>query len=314
MGKSHNILMIDLRLPSYDILEGERLYDKTAVYDFCANLSKELNARKLITKSLVLVRNEKERSDIERARDISRRAQTAAIQMDMNDGEDEMDNDSLDIGSDEVAQFRKQLMNSWYSSPDTPVSSESMPSMDKSTTPMAADLDLSHRLWSMLASEEISTGSGMFDQVIAAVDKHARLNVQEQEDALIIVSPYDTADVVAVRRILTRYGNSRTIIIVNSRMETLPAEMNDAVLVYGVMPLVATRSISSEDEEQNDDEPGLRVVVMKRFPDPWRMFIDINGDGFVRADTDQPNADSKKFPSGEWIVKYVQRHLEGLSR
>ena len=290
MGKSNNVLMIDLRLPSYDITEGPRLYDKKAVYDFCTTLSTELQNRKLITKSLILVRNDDERRETDRMSEVSAKAKA------VNDSDDEI-MDDLEVSQD-VAEFRKRLMNAW----DTP--GNDRPRSDQSRTKPTS----SHRLWSMVGNENITPGSDMFDKVIAAVDTHARLDVSEQEDALIIISPYDTADVIAVRRILARYGQTRTIIIVNSRMETLPIEMNNAILVYGIMPLVA-QSTSNNVEVQND-EAGLRVVVMKRFPKDFTLYIDVNGDGFVKVNEKV----SKEFPTSQWIAQNVQAHVEGLSQ
>jgi hypothetical protein len=311
MGKQHNIIMIDLRLPSYDIMEGPKLYDKKAVYDFCSYLSDQLRQRKLIRKSLVLVRNEKERLDTERAIQLSREEITI-------DDDDESWNDSEVSEANEIDEFRKKLMDSW----DTPTDklSSSATAEPKPASKPTLDPNSSHRLWSMIGNDEITSGSDMFEQVIAAVDKHARLVVtgpsSEQEDALVIVSPYDTTDLIAVRRILARYGQTRTIIIVNSRLENLPAEMNNAVLVYAVMPLVA-RSMSKDNtiDEDDDSESGLKVVVMKRFPENWCLFVDVHGDGFVQVRANglvQPSADSKEFPSSEWIVRNVQAHVQGL--
>ena len=306
MGKSHNVLMIDLRLPSYDITEGPRLYDKKAVYDFCTTLTTELQEKKLITKSLILVRNEDERRETERISQISAKAKA------LNDSDDG-NMDDLEFSPD-VTDFRKKLMNSW----DSPVDLDDISRSDQSTTKSLKNPikpTSSHRLWSMVGDGNINPGSDMFERVIAAVDTHARLDVSEQEDALIIISPYDTVDVIAVRRILARYGQTRTIIIVNSRMETLPIEMDNAILVYGIMPLVA-RSTSNNAEARND-EAGLRVVVMKRFPREFNMYIDVNGDGFVKVNekvTNRLSVDSKEFPSSQWIVKNVQAHVEGLSQ
>ncbi|KAL7519041.1 hypothetical protein ACHAWX_003839 [Stephanocyclus meneghinianus] len=310
MGKQHNIIMIDLRLPSYDITEGPKLYDKKAVYDFCCYLSDQLRQRKLIRKSLVLVRNEKERLGTERAVQLS----TEEIIIE----DDESWNDSEVVEANEIDEFRKKLMDSW----DTPTDklSTSVTAEPKPTSKPTLGPTSSHRLWSMIGNDEITSGSDMFEQVIAAVDKHARLVVtgpsSEQEDALIIVSPYDTTDLIAVRRILARYGQTRTIIFVNSRLETLPAEMNNAVLVYAVMPLVArSRSKDNTIDDDDDSESGLKVVVMKRFPENWCLFVDVYGDGFVQVGANgsrQPSADSKEFPSSEWIVTNVQAHVQGL--
>ena len=57
---------------------------------------------------------------------------------------------------------------------------------------------------------------------------------------------------------MARYGQTRTIIIVNSRMETLPRELDPAVLAYGILPLIAR-------SKGNDigNEAGLKAVVVK---------------------------------------------------
>ncbi len=68
MAENHNVVLIDLRLPSYDISEGPKFYDIMAASDFCSFLSDRLRDRNLIRKSLVLCRNEKERLEIERVR------------------------------------------------------------------------------------------------------------------------------------------------------------------------------------------------------------------------------------------------------
>jgi len=298
MRKSHNVLMIDLRISSYVITEGNE-YDKKAMYDFCTNLTTELRARKLITKSLILVRNEKERVDTERAIADARNAATV-----VPNEEEEVAKES-----DDIAEFRKKLISSW-DSPANPESNAQSESSDQS-----ANLGSSHRLWSMVADEKISSGPNMFDEVIAAVDKHARLRVEKHEDALIIVSPYDTADTIAIRRILARYGQTRTIIIVNSHMEELPTEMDNAVLVYGMMPLEA-RPLSGTKYE-NEDESSFKVVIMRRFPKDWSIFVDNNDSGFVQANGsmyDQPRADSKEFPSPEWVRRTIQDYVDDLSQ
>ena len=110
---------------------------------------------------------------------------------------------------------------------------------------------------------------------------------------------------------MARYGQTRTIIIVNSRMETLPRELDPAVLAYGILPLIAR-------SKGNDigNEAGLKAVVMKRFPADWAVYVDVYGDGFVEATGSQSRTDGsdKQFPSPEWIARRVQAHVEGLSK
>ena len=147
-------------------------------------------------------------------------------------------------------------------------------------------------------------GPDSFDQIIDAVDKNAIL--MQEEDALIIISPYNTQDVIALRRTLARYGNTRTIIIVNSRIEQIPRELDPGLLVYGVMPLVAR-------SKESDNESGLKVVVMKRYPEDWSVYVDVYDDGFVEArGPTQHDISDKAFPSSEWITQRVEAHVQGL--
>jgi len=312
MRQNKNVLMVDLRLPTYDITEGSELYDSTAAYDFCSFLSDKLREKNLIRKSLILVRNEKERAEIDLA--ISERDGQTTISDDKGDAVEETDDFGFGGESgegSEVDDFRKQLMTSWDSAGDDtttttdegsksstpPVSAKKLPQIDNS----------SHRLWSMIGNKELSTGPDMFDQVIAAVDQHSIL--QGEEDALIILSPYDTADIIALRRIMARYGQTRTIVIVNSRMEPMPRELAPAVLVYGILPLIAM-------SRQKEGEAGLKALVMKRFPADWAVYVDVYGDGFVEATGSSLGSDGtdKDFPSPAWIAQRVQAHVEGLSK
>jgi len=329
MAKNHNVVMIDLRLPSYDITEGSKLYDIMAASDFCAYLSDQLRERNLIRKSLVLVRDERERVEIERVR-LQREEQGTVIDevgdvhVDDDDGDiggtNSANDDDLwgDVGDDTVDDFRAKLMDSW----DTPVeefeSATTKPQYTTEATKTIAGKSTqpSHRLWSMIGKAEISSGPDMFHQVIAAADENAILSTTgpEPEDALIILSPYGTTDVIAIRRVFARYGQTRTIIIVNSRMEVLPAELTSAVLVYGMMPLIARSRNSGNDDDGDDSSNSLKAVVMRRFPSKWAVHVDVNGDGFVEASNGEKIivGSSKEFPSPECIAKTVQNHVEGL--
>ncbi len=319
MAENHNVVLIDLRLPSYDISEGPKFYDIMAASDFCSFLSDRLRDRNLIRKSLVLCRNEKERLEIERVRSQRDDQGEAMIQdvIDERDDDSSADNDLWEeTGNEEIDDFRAKLMDSW----DAPVvdadktKDSASASKPQSSAPkvmskrVSGKTQSSHRLWSMIGNVEItSNGPDMFDQVVAAVDENAILSTttSEPEDALIILSPYDTTDVIAMRRTLARYGQTRTIIIVNHRMEKLPTELHSAQLVYGILPLIA-RSRSKQD----GNDSGLKAVVMKRFPSEWSLYVDVYGDGFVEAN--KLAGSDKDFPSPDSIAMAVQKHIEKL--
>lgn len=200
-------------------------------------------------------------------------------------------------------------MTSWDSTAEESGIDQPKKAQAQPTEKKVSDNNLSHRLWSMVGNEEISDGPDMFNQVIAAVDENAILSMDE--DALIILSPYDTSDIIGIRRTMARYGQTRTIIIVNSRIETLPLELDSAVLVYGLLPLIAR----SKGDDEGNGEAGLKVVAMKRFPADWAVYVDVYGDGFVEAAGPQSADSSEKlFPPPEWIAQRVQQHVEGLSK
>ena len=317
MAENHNVVMIDLRLPSYDVTEGTRFYDIMATSDFCSFLSDRLCERNLVRKSLLLVRNEQERAEIERVR--SQRDQGKMYEVMDDTYNSSEDNDfGSELGDEKIDEFRSKLMDSWDAPIDAVEKTKAVESLAKphssySTTKrrVTGKTRSSHRLWSMIGSSNISSGPDQFDQVIAAVDKNAILSTTaEPEDALIILSPYTTTDVIALRRILARYGQTRTIIIVNSRIEILPRELDSAVLVYGIMPLIAR----SRTKQNSGDGSGLKAVVMRRFPSKWAVFVDVYGDGFVETNNGDDTIDgsSKNFPSPEYIATTVQKHVEGL--
>mmetsp|Transcript_7663 Transcript_7663/g.17903 ORF Transcript_7663/g.17903 Transcript_7663/m.17903 type:complete len:392 (+) Transcript_7663:61-1236(+) len=291
MRQNRNVLMVDLRLPSFDTTEGPRAYDSFGVYDFCSHLSRHLKQLSLVTKTLILFRNDLEVKHIEQEKLIR------------GDGDSDDLNDTANPGrqlQNDVDDFRDQLMANWDDESANPVPSVA-PSGEP--TPLASD-NSSHRLGSMIGEAEISPGPDQFDQTIQAVDQHALL--QGEEDALIIVAPYDTTDTVALRRTLARYGNTRTIIIVNSRIELLPRELDNAVMCYGILPLIARRG-------HNDPDAGLKAVVLKRYPDPWTVYVDVDDDGFYEAKggpMSPVDSSDKQLPSPEWIALKVQAFLQ----
>jgi hypothetical protein len=315
-----------------------------AVYNFGVELAHRMAQIGLVRKSLLLVRNGRECEEIQRVLS-RRRRQRKSINNDEYENDDDDDEDNLLrkwTKEDEADEFRKKLMSLWESSSyedNALVSSTSSDSKSDSSEGSKVIIDdinsASHRLWSMVGNElnksdiDKSSSSSVvdtFNDIIAAVDIHARL--QTNEDAIIILSPYDTTDIVALRRILSRYGQtprSTPIIIVNSRFDTNPTELDNALLVYGMLPLVAkaVRKVSSRAEMEEDDTstntPGLRAVIMKRYPKDWTVYVDVNGDGFVEAKNDEDRSGigggtTQSFPSPEWIAQRVQAHVEGLLR
>ena len=373
------ILMVDVRLPTYDITEGSQYYDPCAVYDLASFMAEEMQRKKLVNKCLILVRNENERVEIANNREMYQRprmrrddestaSRSTTAMHDEEEGEDslwEIPEEENDNNSDEVDDFRKKLMSSWISTdsnnkvdddddgvnhvnaniissekqpPPQPSPSVGMKSIEDTPNLSASSSSShSHRLWSMIGDEDVSNTSystsddDTFHRIISAVDNNARL--LDDEDAIILLSPYTTNDMIAIRRILARYCGSTTqkrttVILVNSRLEVLPKEMDSAVLVYGILPLVARSKQQTNMDSGGEDAPGLKAVVMKRYPNDWSVYVDVYGDGFVEATTNDGTTTKPitntgsyslasaetQFPSPEWIAMKVQAHVQGLTR
>ncbi len=370
--KNNNILMVDVRLPSYDITEGYQYYDPCAVYDLASFMAEEMHQKKLVNKCLILVRNESERIEIvnniktQQSPTIIEATTTIMEEDDTDDFPWEISDGQNNDISDDVDDFRKKLMTSWISTDDNIIinnnnnkdvdnddgndnkgnaksSSEKQPQPPRpffGRKSAENTFPNSHRLWSMIGNEDLSNNNyssssvddDTFHRIISAVDSNARL--LDDEDAIILLSPYTTNDIIAIRRILARYcgsahSSSTTVILVNSRLEVLPKEMDSAVLVYGILPLVARSkqqqnqnqtNVDRRGEQMKNKPPGLKAVVMKRYPNDWTVYVDMNGDGFVEATTKNNGmtsiipSEEKQFPSPEWISRRVQAHVEWLTR
>ena len=350
MSSNINVVIVDLRLPTYDVLEGRRAYDAVAVYDFGVALSDEMRARGLVRKCLLLARNGGEADEIGRAvesRRRRRRGGTTTRGTTEGGVDPPLATDNDTITEEEADEFRRRLTSSWTS--DVPSSAPPTTSSAKSPDGGGNDGDgprtataappPSHRLWSTVGRDldDVVPGGGgigglgpdAFDRIVSAADANARL--APDEDALAILSPHDATDVVALRRVLARYGRSRTIVIVNPRFETDPGEMDGAVMVYGMLPLVAASRNAEADAGGGGGRggsgagSGLRAVVMKRFPRDWAVYVDMYGDGFVEVEGGVVvgtrdggggggGGSERRFPSPEWIARRVQSHVEGFSR
>jgi hypothetical protein len=129
-------------------------------------------------------------------------------------------------------------------------------------------------------------------------------------------------DIVMIEGLTTRIP----IIIVKSRFDTNPTELDNALLVYGMLPLVAkavrqsnSSKAAMEEDDTTTNTPGLRAVIMKRYPKDWTVYVDVDGDGFVEAKNFNDRSGigggtMQSFPSPEWIAQRVQAHVEGLSQ
>jgi Domain of unknown function (DUF1995) len=292
-----NLFFVDILLPQYDVRQGSNLYDEVLAVDFCVSLSKRLKGR-----SAILLRDDKTVRAATRVLEARERDRSESGAFDLGDEADEADDDDEDDEGDvglyadfesdvgeglvDVESFRSQLMAGWKK--ESPTVSARMPSR----TPVeVATNAVSYRLASMLGSASISTGADMVDDVIRAVSANAQ--PKDDEDTLIILSAISREEMIGVRGLVSKYGSNKTILLVNCNLSPPPRELIKAQTVYSIQPFIARQKVSEVNlfgsrESPDSLEPHAKkppkVVLMRRFPRDWEIFVDVCG-GFELAQT-----------------------------
>lgn len=243
---------------------------------------------------------------------------------------------SKDVGSSssDVDSFRAQLDRTFYSSDSVASSSEIAEEerlLDKEEASSTSSSEWAnkrpsasnrraekkrYRLASLLGDATISSGPDMVDHVVAAVSAHAKPT--ETEDTVIVLSPASREEMVAIRALVASYRATKTIVLVNCQLEPpLPRELMGAETVYSVLPLIAkpTASTSNDSNSKNaaaDAAPSTRVVVLRRYPRDWEVYVDVgNGRGFdLAASVPDGSVPGKQGPTMEWISAAVKRYLQ----
>lgn len=284
---------------------------------------------------------ERLQADRDEEEDEEDEADIAATGSNDEDHDDGDDNDEPVDTSLDVAAFRKNLIAGWDESGDeasTKPSNEAPAEMESTIAEQASARERrgredvgpsvhfnptvdndditasrSYRLGSWFADETISTGADMFTDAIEAVDTHGTmLNI---EDVLIILSPVTREDTVAVRRLVSRYKDHKTIVLVNNRLYPEPKELFLSELVYSITPLIAktTKSESSfmqqQSEDVKEDAPPTKIIVIRRYPEDWQIFVDVDGEGFDLVDSAPANTVGKVGPDNEFIAGCVKNHM-----
>jgi hypothetical protein len=95
-------------------------------------------------------------------------------------------------------------------------------------------------------------------------------------------------------------------------LDPLPRELINARTVYSILPLVA-QPVEVEGNPlatppKRDASPP-KVVVMRRFPRDWEVFVDA-GRGFELAETAPSGTAMQRGPSMQWISRAVKRYLQ----
>jgi len=336
------IFFVDLLLPSYDIKQVQagqtNLYDEVAAVEYCISLANCFKG-----KTEIIVRDDKTLQTVtnvlnarERNKNI-RDENNVDVVLDEDGDNDSIieDDDSNNISEDDSMDiFRQKMISNWDESTiinfdkngpenqsNIDVDSSSI-SSSSTTQPISKDSLIktssasplsnkkSYRLASLFGNTRINPGPDMASRVIQAVRNNAL--AEDDEDNIVILSAIGSDEMVAVRALVTKYGNEKRIIFVNCQFQPTPRELLSAETVYSVLPLMAKKNNNqNKDDDNNNIAP--KVVVLRRFPKDWEIFVDI-GNGYELAETVAANGSNKRGLSMELIARGVVRHLDFVSR
>lgn len=215
----------------------------------------------------------------------------------------------------DVDSFREQLMSKWDGGSIADEPKKSAPARKpRKDKPHAMKR---YRLASFFGNQQISTGSVMMNDVIKAVRENALPT--EDEETIIILSAASLEEMIAVRSLAAKYKGKKRIVMVNCNLTPLPKELAMAETVYSILPLIAQQKVSERDisgiQKLDDDQPAPpKIVVLRRYPRDWEVFVDV-GKGFELAESTPAGSAGvdQKGPSMEWIGGVIKRFLQSRS-
>lgn len=283
-----NTFMVDINLPSLDVTMGPNIYDDVAAVEFCIELAKNLKQISQSGKGIAIIVNDG--NTVQRVQRIlnvrKREVEDNRINaFDVSDLEEEEDfyDDFQDFG--EIGMSNTSL---------------SIPN----------DFDEYYRLGSIVGDVQISTGPNMLTEIVQSVGTNAITPKQaKEEDVIIILSPSSQVEMVGLRSLVNTYGESKTIVIVNSKLDPIPREIISSKVVYSMLPLIARSVESSNKTPKKPTSP--KIVLIRRYPKDWEIYCDTNDTkGFELAASVSASDVGMKGPSMEWIANCVKNHMQ----
>ena len=157
-----------------------------------------------------------------------------------------------------------------------------------------------------------SGGAGLSADGVGAAVASGAADLGAADGAVLIVSPGSPQEMVGVRaavRGATRSGAN--VLVLNHAFKTAPVEFDDAECVYEVTPLVVSAKTRNPTGATSDDYvPAYvpKVVVVRRFPEPWQLFVDADGGGYVSALSSGRPLEGPAL--AQEVARFVQRRQE----
>ena len=335
---SSKTLMVDILLPQYDASQGDKVYDQVLAVEFCIALANQLE-----TKSSIVVRDNQTIQTVRRILDKREEmvAKLEAQQVEVRDDQEEQvedtgndannedddknesiedadtTSDMVDASQSEIDSFRAKLSAEWNKDDDSrPIEKPIEPKESKPTStprPKFTPTKKLYRLCGMLGDAiGMRAGPDMQRSVVEAVKENALPN--DDEETMIILSAASPQELVGIRALVGKYQSTKNVILVNCMVKPLPRELVGAQTVYSILPLVAKPTSNPSSNTNASASPPARVVVMRRFPRDWEVFVDDSGAGFELAATAPVSSAGQKGPTLEWVINAVQRYLKARTR
>lgn len=304
-----NLVLVNLLLPSYDITMGPSVYDEVEAVTFCVALSKLMEG-----KASIVVRDNKTVHTVTRVLDAREESESTndddtLDEVEEKEGDTEQDVEAREgpSSSSEFDDFRKQLMSDWDDTSDDPKEdSEQRKPQAKKSEPSPPVKKC--RLTSMFGDATFKKGPDMFEKAIQAVSVNGQ--PKKDEDTIIILSAASEEETIGIRALVAKYQQSKTIVLVNCKMEPMPRELMQAETIYNLLPLIAKPADTEQESEPSVSQP--KVVVLRRFPRDFEVYMDF-GKGFELTATAPPGQGAKSGPSMDWIVECVMKQMKARS-
>jgi hypothetical protein len=297
--------------------------------EFCVSLAKCLKGR-----SEILVRDQKTLSTIEKvliARERLDEAERSTEDDENNfddDDEEEDDDDTSDNESppsngveitldEDVNSLRERLKSGWDGN-DIKIErtekgqldailfdSEGEISSQGSSKSNPSQKTKRHRLASLFGNAQISSRSPDMPQDVVRAVRNNAMPMKDEEN-IIILNANGQDETVAVRALVDKYQKERKIILVNCQFSQVPRELQKAEIVYSILPLVVKEKDTGRNlSVQGFKDGSSKVVVLRRYPKDWEIFVDI-GNGFQLVET------TLSRPTIKAVTDCLQRFLKSI--
>jgi Domain of unknown function (DUF1995) len=356
-----SVSFVNLWVPQYDIQQGPRYYDEVEAVDFCRLLAECWKPGR----SVIYVRDQKTVqlvSKIIHLRAEQSRLEDAGKKGGYKDNVDmEVEPDQEEKASETEPSSSVQVFDDFndFAQGDPLFFSLEVPTVPNSRNMDKSDLPLSprrseslkddtsvtkskierkrnkevnsfnqpqyYRLASLFGDKIISSGLNMSKSVVAAIKAHGL--PRADEETMIVLSANSDEEMLAIRALITKYSGSKTIVLVNCRLNTLPLELQDCRAVYHLTPLVATsgnplsdprnlfrpssQPIEAKEGDDTAKEPPrpIKIVSLRRYPGDWQIYVDTDGNGFELARRAPAKTFNHKGPPVDYIVEAIKSFL-----